>query len=121
MIKDAVSYRISRKVLPKITDEGYVEYGLQIPFNYQTRAMAGGSSRAGNRKKTTLTSEFGADIDWILKASGSISRGSAGPVTHNLGVNGASGQIYGSNVSLQSANSSRSNGSGEKEKVTEIN
>ena len=37
-IIEATHYRLSRKVLPRITDEGYIEYGLQIPHNYQTRA-----------------------------------------------------------------------------------
>ncbi len=71
----------------------------------------GGSSRSNRSTKkssygSASSSDLGADIDWILKASGSVSRGSAGPVTHNLGVNGASGQMYGSNVSLQSGNGS---------------
>ena len=117
-IIDATHYRLSRKVLPRITDEGYIEYGLQIPHNYQTRAAnnAGGNSRnnsknnsngGGNKNK----SDFGPDVNWILRGSGSVSRGSAGSLNHSLGVNGASGQIYGSNVSLQSFRNSDSSGS----------
>ena len=34
-ICEAVHYRLSRKLLPRITEDGYVEYGLQIPHNYQ--------------------------------------------------------------------------------------
>lgn len=84
-ICEAVHYRLSRKVLPKITEEGYVEYGLQIPYNYQSRSV---SSERPSRKSSN---DFGKDVDWILKGAGSVSRGSAGSVSHNLGINGASG------------------------------
>ena len=97
-ICEAVHYRLSRKVLPKITDEGYVEYGLQIPHNYQTRST---SSTSGQLKK-----DYGPDVDWILRGSGTVSRGSAGSVHQALGVNGASGQVYGSQVSLRRSRSS---------------
>lgn len=111
-ICEAVHYRLSRKVLPRITEDGYVEYGLQIPHNYQTRA-ASISLVQQNSKKT----EFGPDVEWILRGSGSVSRGSAGSVHQSLGVNGASGELYGSNASLMSRNTDSSgskNGSGGK-------
>jgi hypothetical protein len=98
-IMDAVQYRLSRKVLPRFIDEGFIEYGLQIPYNYQTRA----ASSFSHKKSRNGTDALGPDVEWILRGSGSVSRGSAGSVTHNLGVNGASGQLYGSNVSLESS------------------
>ena len=113
-IIEATHYRLSRKVLPRITDEGYIEYGLQIPHNYQTRAANNAvdsrNSRNTNSNKKS-SSDFGPDVNWILRGSGSVSRGSAGSLNHSLGVNGASGQIYGSNVSLQSFRNSDSSGS----------
>ena len=49
-----------------------------------------------------IKTDYGPDVDWVLRGSGSLSRGSAGAVNHHsLGIDGASGQIYGSNVSLQ--------------------
>ena len=49
-----------------------------------------------------IKTDYGPDVDWVLRGSGSLSRGSAGTVNHHsLGIDGASGQIYGSNVSLQ--------------------
>lgn len=91
-ICEAVHYRLSRKVLAKVTEDGYVEYGLQIPHNFQTRAA--------NRSRKN-SQEFDKDVEWILKGSGTVSRGSAGSVHHSLGINGASGHLYGSNVSLR--------------------
>ena len=94
-IIEATHYRLSRKVLPRITDEGYIEYGLQIPHNYQTRAANNAvdsrNSRNTNSNKKS-SSDFGPDVNWILRGSGSVSRGSAGSLNHSLGVNGASGQ-----------------------------
>ena len=97
-ICEAVHYRLSRKVLPKITDEGYIEYGLQIPYNFQTR-----STYQQNQKTfgDAIKADYGPDVDWMLRGSGSLSRGSAGSINQSLGINGASGQVYGSNVSLQ--------------------
>ena len=60
---------------------------MQIPHNYQTRA-ANVSRQSKNNKKY----DFGPDVNWILRGSGSISRGSAGSLNHSLGVNGASGK-----------------------------
>ena len=49
-----------------------------------------------------IKTDYGPDVDWVLRGSGSLSRGSAGAVNHHsLGIDGASGQIYGSNASLQ--------------------
>ena len=71
-IKDGLSFRLRRKVLPKVTKEGYIEYGLQIPHNYQTLA----NTRANGN--TSIKKEFGADVDWILRATGTVSKGTAG-------------------------------------------
>ena len=49
-----------------------------------------------------IKTDYGPDVDWVLRGSGSLRRGSAGAVNHHsLCIDGASGQIYGSNVSLQ--------------------
>ena len=100
-ICQAVHYRLSRKVLPRITEDGYVEYGLQIPHNYRAVSIP---VQIPSKSK----SEFGPDVEWILRGSGSTSRGSAGSVHQSLGVNGASGQLYGSAGSLQSRNTDSS-------------
>ena len=81
-ICQAVHYRLSRKVLPRITEDGYVEYGLQIPHNYQTRAASISVQIPSSKSKT----EFGPDVEWILRGSGSTSRGSAGSVHQSLGT-----------------------------------
>ena len=96
-ILEATHYRLSRKVLPRITEEGYIEYGLQIPHNYQTRAANNNTSRSRSKSKNSLNNiktDLGPDVNWILRGSGSVSRGSAGSLNHSLGVNGASGKTF---------------------------
>ena len=93
-IIEATHYRLSRKVLPRITDEGYIEYGLQIPHNYQTRAANNAGNiynhhqSSKNNSTTKKGSDFGPDVNWILRGSGSVSRGSAGSLNHSLGTVG---------------------------------
>ena len=71
----AIQSRISRRILPRLTENGLVEYGVQIPSNYTARlprsARLGGSSITGSKYGPE-----GNDVDWIMKGSGSISRGS---------------------------------------------
>ena len=71
----AIQSRLSRRTLPRLTDSGCVEYGIQIPLNYTSRlprsARLGGSLITGSKYGPE-----GSDIDWIMKGSGSISRGS---------------------------------------------
>ena len=73
----AIHSRLIRRILPRLTDSGCVEYGVQIPTNYTSRlprtASLGGSSITGSKYGPE-----GSDIDWIMKASGSISKGSTG-------------------------------------------
>ena len=73
----AIQSRISRRILPRLTENGLVEYGVQIPSNYTARlprsAKLGGSSITGSKYGPE-----GNDIDWIMRGSGSISRGSGG-------------------------------------------
>ena len=73
----AIQSRISRRILPRLTENGLVEYGVQIPSNYTARlprsARLGGSSITGSKYGPE-----GNDVDWIMKGSGSISRGSTG-------------------------------------------
>uniref|UniRef100_A0A0K2UBY9 Family with sequence similarity 179, member B [Heterocephalus glaber] n=1 Tax=Lepeophtheirus salmonis TaxID=72036 RepID=A0A0K2UBY9_LEPSM len=60
-IIDALQCRFSRKLLPKILEDGSVEYGLQIPRQmYNQRLMI----------KNKLTNE--PDIDWILQGRGAL-------------------------------------------------
>ncbi len=64
-LEAAVHMRTSRRQLPRVTDDGYVEYGLQVPTDYY--AMKNG------RHKQAV--DVGADVEWILKAGGVVSRG----------------------------------------------
>ncbi len=54
-VLDAVQTRLSRRQLPRVTEEGLVEYSLQIPSS----AVRG--SAASHQPES-----YGADIDWIL-------------------------------------------------------
>merc|ERR1719376_1167228 len=56
----AVQVRISKRLLPKINEEGCVEYGVLVPAS---KAKNRGQGRGG-----------GADIEWIMKGSGSLSK-----------------------------------------------
>ena len=73
----AIQSRLARRTLPRLTENGCVEYGVQIPTNYTARlprtAKLGGNSITGSKYGPE-----GNDIDWIMKGSGSISRGSTG-------------------------------------------
>ena len=57
-VLDAVQTRLSRRQLPRITEEGLVEYSLQIP----TAAIRGSASANPAARQQS----YGADIDWIL-------------------------------------------------------
>ena len=72
----ALQSRLSRRILPRLTHNGIVEYGIQVPSNYTPRITLprpGGTKISGNKPGPE-----GIDIDWILKGSGSLSRGSTG-------------------------------------------
>ena len=89
-ILPAIQSRLSRRILPRLTDNGCVEYGIQIPVNYRDSRFPrhGGSSMSGSK----FVPE-GTDIDWIMKGSGSISRGSAGSnIIPKVTVNPGSGK-----------------------------
>ncbi|KAK6621261.1 hypothetical protein RUM43_011567 [Polyplax serrata] len=58
----AIQARLSRRLLPSISNEGLVLYALQIPA----------SRRFGH-----MGNPMGADVDWILSGTGSLSTGSA--------------------------------------------
>ena len=66
--------RLSRRQLPRITQDGLVEYSLQIPasairqYGNDTR-NSGDKSRAGSGSDHSPRQplrKYGADIDWIL-------------------------------------------------------
>ena len=95
----ALQSRLSRRILPRLTHNGIVEYGIQIPSNYTPRIKLprpGGSSISGNKPGPE-----GIDIDWIMKGTGSLSRGSSGSyVIPKVTINPGSGKL------LQSTNTS---------------
>ena len=65
------------------------------------------TARAGKKgaPKAPTPSADGADIDWVLRGTGSLSKGSAGSISLGVGGLGASGGAYGSMVSLRSTRS----------------
>ena len=54
----AVRARLARRVLPRLTQDGLVEYGLPIPPAAQAARAAEGAVANGL--------SYGQDIDWIL-------------------------------------------------------
>jgi hypothetical protein len=52
----AIKARLSRKQLPVVSQDGHVEYALRIPSN-----------------STSPNYLFGADVEWIVAGSGSVS------------------------------------------------
>ena len=58
----AVKTRIARKNLPKLTNDGLVQYGLVIPSNYEVEYA---KKKAGARGYDRHIDE--PDIDWILQ------------------------------------------------------
>ena len=106
----AIQSRLSRRILPRLTDNGYVEYGIQIPLSYTSRlprsARLGGSTITGSKYGPE-----GSDIDWVMKGSGSISRGSVSsntvptvkviPSSGRLATSSNNGQQFGSTLNLR--------------------
>ena len=105
-LEEAVHVRLSRKQLPRFTDDGYVEYGLRVPQDVgglfpQHRQHGNLAAATRSRRdpqvrfastcllvlsdKSSLFSvvksvyilqgDAGADVEWILKAGGVVSRG----------------------------------------------
>ena len=60
-VLNAVQARLSRRQLPRITQDGLVEYSLQIPVSALRRAESTGRSTT-----PVPPQKYGADIDWIL-------------------------------------------------------
>ena len=76
-VLNAVQARLSRRQLPRITQDGLVEYSLQIPRSAVRRAanaatsqpqplQARGRSESPNRQLPHAFKTYGADIYWIL-------------------------------------------------------
>ena len=66
--------RLSRRQLPRITQDGLVEYSLQIPAS-AIRQYGNGTRNSGDKSRVGSSSDhsprqpvrkYGADIDWIL-------------------------------------------------------
>ena len=103
----AVKARLARKMLPKVNEDGFVEYGLIIPnnqFQKNPAAKIDNNRRRNNRNGGNNILE-GADIDWIMKGTGGLSKGTSATNSAGLGV--GSGGSLGSSVSLQSQRSSQ--------------
>ncbi len=73
-VLNAVQARLSRRQLPRITQDGLVEYSLQIPRSAVRRAANAatsqpqirGRSESPTRQLPHAFKTYGADIDWIL-------------------------------------------------------
>lgn len=66
-VLNAVQARLSRRQLPRITQDGLVEYSLQIPTSAIRRASGSGSGGGRGRSESPVHArKYGADIDWIL-------------------------------------------------------
>ena len=78
-VLNAVQARLSRRQLPRITQDGLVEYSLQVPrsamafANKATLSSSGGSGSQRGRSESpppyhhhSQSKKYGADIDWIL-------------------------------------------------------
>ena len=106
-LKMAINARIGRKVLPRLNDEGYIDYGLIIPHDYYSRNVY-----ASNGQKQKLSTVFGGpDVEWILKATGSLSKGTSNYLTNQLLVT-SNNAMFGSNTSLRSLKNEESNNGG---------
>lgn len=79
----AVHARLSRRVLPTVSNEGLVLYSLQIPASRRFGTVGNPSGNPQTeidpQKKLPCTIKLfpGADVDWILSGTGSVSTGSA--------------------------------------------
>ena len=99
-LKIAINARIGRKVLPKMHEEGYVEYGLIIPHDYYARNVYTPKGR-----KAKLSHVFGGpDVEWVLKATGSLSKGTSNFFTAQLMIT-STNAMFGSTNSLRSLRS----------------
>lgn len=63
-VLNAVQARLSRRQLPRITQDGLIEYSLQIPAT-ALRKINHDHGRGGV-SPTPPARRYGADIDWIL-------------------------------------------------------
>ena len=102
-IVEAVQARLARKQLAKITDEGHIEYGLIIPQGKRKSFRVTKGQRT--KKFTKKKEEEEKDIEWIIKGSGLLSKGTTGSNPLHLGVRGSADQQFGSSISLQSVRS----------------
>ena len=72
-VLNAVQARLSRRQLPRITQDGLVEYSLQIPRSAVAFANNGKGNSANGRGRSespvhhlSQSKKYGADIEWIL-------------------------------------------------------
>jgi hypothetical protein len=100
-LEAAVHARTARKQLPRVTDDGYVEYGLQVPQDYFAKKNNNGNRRSKGQQQEA----GGADVEWILRASGVVSRGTPNffnpPPTTTAAPQSARNKQWGSLKSLR--------------------
>ena len=66
-VLNAVQARLSRRQLPRITQDGLVEYSLQVPCSASIGLQRSrGTSRRGRSESPVHAKKYGADIEWIL-------------------------------------------------------
>ncbi len=66
-VLNAVQARLSRRQLPRITQDGLVEYSLQVPRSaILFTNKANSSAKRGLSQSPIHSKKYGADIDWIL-------------------------------------------------------
>ena len=66
-VLNAVQARLSRRQLPRITQDGLVEYSLQVPCSASISLQRSrGTSRRGRSESPVHAKKYGADIEWIL-------------------------------------------------------
>ena len=68
-VLNAVQARLSRRQLPRITQDGLVEYSLQVPRSAvvsKAGHSAAGQPRGRSESPGPHGRKYGADVDWIL-------------------------------------------------------
>lgn len=95
--EDALQARLARKVLPRINEEGYVEYGVTITND----SIGGNVTKGSKRGKKNRQRAVGPDVDWVLRGGGGLSRGTANFFSNSLSVGRGQGGL-GSTLSLRS-------------------
>ena len=66
-VLNAVQARLSRRQLPRITQDGLVEYSLQVPRSAVPNKNGHSANGPRGRSESPVHGrKYGADVDWIL-------------------------------------------------------